>query len=85
VKHLRIAGYVILGLLLVPPLLFLAFYFAAGGPKADTSHPPAILIPYLYLYFGLRFAAPAAAAALLVAAGFAFSLASVAAWLHQFR
>lgn len=71
-KALRIAGYVILGFLLVPPILFFA-YFAVGGPKSDTGHPPAILIPYLYVLYGFRFLAPIGAVASLTAAWLAFS------------
>lgn len=78
-KALRISGYVILGLLLVPPILFFAFYFAAGGTKADTGHPPAILIPYLYVLLGFRFVAPLGAAVSLVAGALAFSRAMPAA------
>jgi hypothetical protein len=78
-KALNIAGYVILGLLLVPPILFFAFYFAAGGPKSDTGHPPAILIPYLYVFLGFRFLAPIGAAAFLAAAWLAI-MRAMPAW-----
>lgn len=78
-KALRISGYVILALLLVPPLLFFALYFAAGGPKLDTGHPPAIVIPYLYVLLGFRFVAPLGAAVSLTAAGLAISRAMPAA------
>lgn len=78
-KALRISSYVILGLLLVPPILFFALYFAAGGAKLDTGHPPAIIIPYLYVLLGFRFVAPLGAAVSLTAAGLAFSRAMPAA------
>lgn len=72
-KALAIAGYVILGVLLVPPMLFLAIYFAAGGTGADTGHPPAIILPYLYVILGFRFLAPVGAVLSVTAARLAYS------------
>jgi hypothetical protein len=67
-KALRIVAYTVTGLLLVPTAIFFVVYFALGGPAQDHGHPPAIIIPYLYLLFGFRFVAPAGAAAGLAAA-----------------
>jgi hypothetical protein len=78
-KALQIAAYTILGLLLVPPALFLAFYFAMGGTQADSGHPPAIVLPYLYLILGFRFLGPVGAAVSFWAASLAFSRA-LPAW-----
>lgn len=91
---------VILGLLVVPPLLF----FAVFGTNLRGGHPPAILIPYLYLLLGFRFVAPLGAALALgagwlafsrsstapfrygaMALGISLSVASVFAWLHEFK
>ncbi len=72
-KALRIGAYVILGVLLVPPVLFFVFYYAAGGAASDTGHPPAIILPYLYVVLGFRFLAPVGAAMSLIAAALAFS------------
>ena len=90
---------VILGLLVVPPLLFVAIFGMEGG-----GHPPPIIIPYLYVLFGFRFAAPVAAVLAFASAWSAFSrgatpaiqygaaalgtllcLASGYAWFHQFK
>ena len=94
-----IVAVVILGLLLVPPLVFVAVY----REHLYEGHPPGIVIPYLYLVVGFRFLAPAGAA-LALGAGWqagtrhrrglrywALALAgllaigSVIAWLHDFR
>lgn len=72
-KALTITAYVVLGALLIPPILFFAFYFAAGGPAADKGHPPAIIIPYVYVLLGLRFVAPVGMLVSLAAAGLAVS------------
>jgi len=95
-----ITAVVILGLLLVPPVVFVAIF----REDLYDGHPPAIVIPYLYLILGFRFLAPLAAALAMGsgwlaisrhrpgrlrywawALGIALGLASGAAWLHDFR
>jgi hypothetical protein len=90
----------ILGVLLVPPLLFLAVF----GTHLRGGHPPAIVIAYLYLLFGFRFVAPLGAALALragwlawsrrtthrwrygaLALGLALGIASAYAWVHEFK
>jgi hypothetical protein len=41
-------------LLVVPPACFMAIYDASE----DHGHPPAIIIPILWVYLGFRFVAP---------------------------
>ena len=94
-----IAAVVVVGLLLVPPLVFVVVY----REHLYEGHPPGIVIPYLYLVLGLRFLGPAGAALALGAGWLAGSrnrrglrywalalagllaAASVIAWLHDFR
>ena len=64
-----VAALVILGLLIVPPLLLLPFVISNPG----HGHPPAIIIPYLYVLFGFRYAAPVGAVLALGAGWLAFS------------
>ena len=90
----------IIGLLLVPPLLFLAVF----GSNLRGGHPPAIIIPYLNLLFGFRFVAPLGATLALgsrwlafsrsttprfrygaLALGISLCVVGVYAWLHKFR
>jgi hypothetical protein len=61
-----IVASVLLGLLVVPPLLFAVFL--ALSPGRSGGHPPPIIIPYLYLLYGLRFVAPAAGLLFLLGA-----------------
>lgn len=68
-KPLFILSVVIFALLVVPPLLFLAVLgFNPGG-----GHPSPIIIPYLWVLFGFRFAAPVGAVLALASAWIAFS------------
>jgi len=99
-KTMFIIVAVILGLLLVPPLLFVAVF----GANLKGGHPPAIIIPYLYLLFGFRFVAPLGAVLALgvgwlasshsaagrlrygvLAVGLMLCAGSVYAWLHELR
>jgi len=57
------------GLLTVPPLLLLALVINNPG----GGHPPAIVIPYLYLILGFRFVAPVGAALAFCAGWLAYS------------
>ncbi len=97
-KPLLVIALVILGLLVVPPALFVAVFGTDGG----GGHPPAIALVYLYVWFGFRFAAPVAGGLALAASGLAFTrvatprmrwgtlglgvflcLASAVAWFHR--
>lgn len=68
-KPLLTLSVVIFALLVVPPLLFLAVLgFNPGG-----GHPSPIIIPYLWVLLGFRFAGPVAAVLALASASMAFS------------
>lgn len=68
-KGLFVAATVLFALLIVPPLLLLPLVISNPG----SGHPPAIIIPYLYLIFGFRFVAPVGAILALSAGWLAFS------------
>jgi hypothetical protein len=99
-KAMFLIAVAILGVLLVPPLLFLAVF----GAHLGSGHPPAIIIPYVYLLFGVRFVAPVGATLAFGATWLAFSrrtsprwrygalalgislgVASVCAWRYDFK